>query len=411
MAIAVSGGRDSVALLRLCADYAKGAGAKLKAFTIDHGLRAGSGDEAMRVRDWCAQAGVAHDILLWKGEKPQSGIQEAARRARYGLLIEAALRAGCEALLTAHTLDDQAETLFMRLARGAGVKGLSSIRERSLVAAGAGAPLLMLRPLLSFSRRAVTSYLQERDQSFLDDPSNDDPHFERVRVRALLAALEEQDLLTGRVLSETAQKLAAAFEHLQAQEDALFVSLGGCFYAWGGVSLDRWDVSAASAGGLARRLLHAVSGAEYAPDEMKSGGAAEQAMSSGAATLSGAAIKRSRGRLWFFREPAALTGRAGVAPAERQPLDAPLLWDGRFILEPPEGFAGLSVGPLGPEAAEFLSGHQTLFQGPSEALSGLPGLYAADRLIGAPALPFMNGLAASKSLAQERYMGGIVRFL
>lgn len=410
MAIAVSGGRDSVALLRLCADYAKNADAEFTGFTVDHGLRAGSGGEAAQAAEWCGNAGLAHEILKWESGKPGAGVQAAARHARYRLLIGAAQKAECEALLTAHTADDQAETVFMRLARGAGAGGLAAMRERSLVAAGAGEPLSLIRPLLSFTRRAATAYLHGLGQSFIDDPSNDDPAFERVRVRGLLAALEEQDLLTGKALFETAQKLAAASERLKAQQDALFASLGGCFHAWGGVSLDSWRDDAGSAG-LARRLIYAVSGAEYAPDEAKAGDAAKQAATCGTATLSGAMIKRSNGRLWFFREPSALTGRAGVAPAGLQPLGAPLLWDGRFILRPCEGTAPVAAGPMGEGASLFLGDRRHLFQAPPEALPGLPGVFADGRLTGAPALPFMKcPQVAAQPLSRERYIGGIVRY-
>ena len=109
-----------MALARLAADHQRSGAAEIAAFTVDHGLRPESADEAAKVAKWCKAAGLKHQILKWTGEKPTSGIQEAARNARYRLLCNAVLENNCSAILTAHTSDDQAETVFMRLTRGAG---------------------------------------------------------------------------------------------------------------------------------------------------------------------------------------------------------------------------------------------------------------------------------------------------
>ncbi len=413
-AVAISGGRDSIALARLAAAYAKQTGATVLALTVDHGLRAEAADEAAQAKQWCEDAGLAHLTLRWEGDKPSSGVQAAARAARYNLLIEAAQAHGCDALLTAHSEDDQAETLFMRLARGAGLKGLSAMREENCVAAGPGEPLRLLRPMLSFSRESVTAYLDKIGQDYLDDPSNLDDRFERVRVRALLAALAEQELLTAPSLAASAKKLRTAEDAARAQEDALFDRFGGCFYGWGGVSLDRWEEDRPGAEGLARRLIHAVGGGVYPPEGALE--AAAQAAGDGAAaprkaTLGGALVMRWRGRLWFLREPAALTGRAGVAPLAPLSLDGPLLWDRRFVIAPCEAASGLQIAPLGHDAPAFLGPRAGLFRGPPEALAALPGLVQDGVLIGAPALPFMdNEILTCRSLTRERFLGRIVRF-
>ena len=410
LAVAVSGGRDSMALVRLCASHARKTGADILTLTVDHGLRAEASGEAAKAKEWCRRAGLRHRTLRWDGAKPASGVQVAARGARYRLLIDAAQAEGAEALLTAHTMDDQAETVFMRLARGAGARGLAAMREESRVAAGAGAPLRLLRPMLSFSRKAVTEYLAGLEQAFVDDPSNEDDAFERVRVRSLLAALAEQDLLTAPALSDAARRLADADARLRSQEDALFGAAGGCFYGWGGASLDAWPASAPGAAALASRLVYAVGGAAHRPDEGAAADAMAQAASGGAATLAGVLIKSWRGRCWLFREPAVLLGRAGVAPAAPERLDRPLLWDGRFILDPCAA-AGLDAGPLGAGAQGFLDAGAGLFQGPPEALTTLPGVYRNGVLIDAPSLPFKRLTAVrAVCLTRERYDGGIVRF-
>jgi tRNA(Ile)-lysidine synthase len=411
-AVAVSGGRDSMALARLCAAWAAKTGAKVIAFTVDHGLRPAAAAEASKAKAWCEAIGVEHVTLRWEGEKPSSGLQAAARSARYTLLIEAAEAHGCCAILTAHSEDDQAETLFMRLSRGAGLKGLAAMREESNVAAGPGEAMRLLRPLLAFSRQSVTAYLNNIGQDYLDDPSNIDPQFERVRVRALLAALAEQGLLTAPSLAASAEKLRLAEEAARAQEDALLDRLGGCFYGWGGVSLDRWEGGLPGAAGLARRLIHAAGGGDYAPDEAGAAETVEKALSERAATLGGALVRRHKDRLWFLREPAALTGRAGVAPLAPVLLSRPLLWDRRFVIEPLKTTAQkLEVAPMGSAAASFLGSKAGLFRGPPEALAALPGLMRQGVLIDAPALPFINTENLTcRPLVKERFEGRIVRF-
>lgn len=412
-AIAVSGGRDSMALARLCGELVSDGRAEALALIVDHGLRAGSAAEARQAAQWCADLGLAVRILDWRGPKPETGIQAEARSARYRLLIEAAAAAGCAALMTAHTRSDQAETLLMRITRGAGVRGCAAMRARSFIAAGAGAPLPLLRPLLDWTRAEITEFASAAGQPFLDDPSNADPRFERVRMRALLA---QEGPLSEAGLGAAAGRLAEADQRLRRQEDLLFDRLGGCFHGWGGASLARWDPGAAGSAALARRLFHAAGGAVLPPEESAAAAAMTALDETGAASLAGALVQRWRGRVWFFREPAAVLGRAGIAPLPPLRLTAPALWDRRFILAPGGG-APAEIRPLGREAAALLGDHAVLFDGPPEALAGLPGVFSAAGapagLIAAPALPFMqsgNVRVRAQSLCRERYDGDVVRF-
>ena len=298
----------------------------------------------------------------------------------------------------------------MRLSRGAGAHGLAAMREESLVASGAGDPLRLLRPLLSISREAVTQWLRAAGQDFIDDPSNDDPAYERVRVRALLAALAEQDLLTADALGEAARKAAGAADRLAAQEDDLFNALGGCLYGWGGICVERWRDDAPGAAGLARRIIYAAGGGEFQPAADAAAEAVSHALTTGAGTLGGALIKLWKGRLWFLREPAALTGRAGTPPMGPLPLQDALLWDRRFAISAPDG-GDFDIAPMGAAAGAFLGPRAGLFIGPEEGLAALPGVCRGGVLIGAPALPFMTDRPVSaKSLIGERLRGRIVRF-
>ena len=415
-AIAVSGGRDSMALARLAAIYGKTKGLRVTALTVDHGLRPESSDEAAQVARWCKAAGLVHRILAWDGEKPTTGIQNAARRARYKLLAGAANDIGIETILTAHSADDQAETVFMRLARGAGPTGLAAMRAIGHVAAAGGRPVRLVRPLLSISRAQLTATVAEFEQAFVDDPSNDDPGYERIRTRALLAALQEQGLLTQTELLRTATRMQDAAQLLRAQEDALLQSLGGCFYQWGGIAVDLERASQTSKNavhGLCRRVIYAVGGQDYAPDIEAAGKAFHQVIEKGAATLGGALLKSHQQRLWFLREPAALLGRAGIQklmPLQVAP-EGNALWDNRFVISAPMGGDNVEIEPLGARENPSAGAYFRQFGAPEDARRTIPGVYRKGALIGAPyALSSNSGGVRFTSLCRERFGGEIIRF-
>jgi tRNA(Ile)-lysidine synthase len=333
--LAVSGGSDSIALMRLAAPMAESGRAKIAVATVDHVLRAEARREAEAVGAAACALGLAHEILVWTGEKPTSGLQAAARAARYGLLIRHADTIGAEAIMTAHTADDQAETFLMRLARGAGPRGLSAMAPSSLIAAGASAPIPLLRPLLGFRRAALRSFLAAEGADFIDDPSNEDAAYERVRVRKLLGDLETSGALTVEALVETADQMRAAAATIEAMETARFEVLHGAFDPWGGASLGSGvDISDAS---LMARLIFAVSGGDYAPSETRAGEVSMSARSNRPATLGGVLVAAREGRLFLTREPAAVLGRQSV-PRQAAMKVAPgarVLWDGRFIVANP----------------------------------------------------------------------------
>lgn len=181
--LAVSGGPDSVALLLLAAAARPG---KVCVATVDHALRAESGDEARTVAELCEGLGVSHEILKLKwADKPRTGIQKKARDARYRALSEWARRSELGAIVTGHHLDDQAETFVMRIARGVGVKGLAGMRGAS--PSPGGSNVTLLRPLLGWRRSELEAICAAAGVAPANDPSNEDRAFERVRVRRALA--------------------------------------------------------------------------------------------------------------------------------------------------------------------------------------------------------------------------------
>lgn len=214
--VAVSGGPDSVALLALLAEWAREPGRPvLHAATVDHGLRAASAAEAEDVAALCAQLGVPHRILLREGARPVTGVQERARAARYALLAQEAERLGCAVLLTAHTQDDQAETLLMRMAHGSGPAGLAAMRER--VRKG---NVMLARPLLGVPKGRLIATAQARGLPFVADPSNGDRRFERVRWRTLMPSLAEEGLSAER-LALLARRIARLDEAATLRAKAL----------------------------------------------------------------------------------------------------------------------------------------------------------------------------------------------
>ncbi|SFB53064.1 tRNA(Ile)-lysidine synthase [Rhizobium sp. NFR07] len=211
--VAVSGGSDSAGLLiALHRALSSGTDSKhrLVAATVDHGLRPEAAAEAEAVARLCDELSIPHRILRWQGEKPKSGISAAAREARYRLLREAAELFGADAIVTGHTFDDQAETIAMRAARSAddGNLGLAGMAEAVLL----DRRWWLLRPLLRTRREAIRDFLREQGRGWIDDPSNVDRHYERVRVRGSLRdeatlspeAIREAGLRRSRLAAEAA---------------------------------------------------------------------------------------------------------------------------------------------------------------------------------------------------------------
>lgn len=200
--LAVSGGPDSLALLLLAAEARP---LRVEAATVDHGLRSESRAEAEMVAKVCERIGVPHRILTanWE-EKPATAIQERARQMRYRMLGTWARERGINALVTAHHLDDQAETFLMRLARGAGVKGLAGMRRLSPAPAG---KIAIVRPLLGWRHSELEAVCAAAGIEAIEDPSNEDQQFERVRMRKVLG---EADWLDSAAVAQSADHLAEA---------------------------------------------------------------------------------------------------------------------------------------------------------------------------------------------------------
>jgi len=224
--VAISGGSDSTGLLIALAERLKQAGSSafsLSAATIDHDLRPESAAEARQVDALCARLGVPHVTRRWEGGKPASGLMAAAREARYDLLLGIAGALSADIIVTAHTLDDQQETLAMRAERRAAGEGMPATGIADTVLFSRR--LWVLRPFLTCRRAAIRRFLAERAIGWIDDPSNEDPHYERVRIRRRLAAdppppAEDEGALRATLSARAADWLAA---HATVHGNALCV--------------------------------------------------------------------------------------------------------------------------------------------------------------------------------------------
>jgi tRNA(Ile)-lysidine synthase len=215
---AVSGGPDSMALMQSLARWASsGRNPPILVATVDHGLRPEAADEAAFVAGEAAALGLPHKTLLWTGDKPGTGIQEAAREARYRLLVEHARQAGASHLVTAHTLDDQAETVMMRLSRGSGLSGLAGMRREA-----ERLGIRHVRPLLGIPKSLLLDRCRQQGWRFVTDPSNADERYARVRWRRLMPLLAEEGLTAERLV-RLAERAAQADEALYLKAREAFV--------------------------------------------------------------------------------------------------------------------------------------------------------------------------------------------
>jgi tRNA(Ile)-lysidine synthase len=243
LVLAISGGPDSTALLVLAARWRASlkSGPNLIAVTIDHGLRTESAREAKDVARLARKFRIPHRTLRWTARKPKTGLQTAAREMRYGLLARVAMEMGANHVLTAHTRDDQAETVLIRLTRGSGLAGLGAMSRISPLPAFIPAPvllegdrrggghfkrqgLLLVRPLLDLPKARLLATLKSARVGFADDPSNHNPRFTRVRIRDLMPVLAREGLTVPRV-ALLARRLARANASIEQAVDAAFADL------------------------------------------------------------------------------------------------------------------------------------------------------------------------------------------
>ena len=210
IAVGVSGGADSLALALMAAESLASSGRKIVALTVDHGLRPNSAKEAAYVAQIMQKYDIEHHILPWIGQKPQTGVEEAARAARYGLMADWCHKNNVHCIMLAHHSQDQAETFLMRLERGSGLSGLCAMREVSNFGS-----LLILRPLLNTSPQQLQKYLQQKNIRWIEDESNQDERFLRNKIRKFLPLLEQKIGISTKDICQTTIRLQSAEDFIQ----------------------------------------------------------------------------------------------------------------------------------------------------------------------------------------------------
>ena len=374
LGVAVSGGGDSVALLHMLAERGGG----LRAVTVDHGLRAESADEAAQVAALCRGLGILHTVLKWEGWDKTGNLQDEARRARLRLIAAWAAEENITHVALGHTLDDQAETVLLRLARGSGVDGLSG-----MAAQRKDGPLTWIRPLLHARREDLRAYLVAKGVSWIDDPSNEDPKYDRVKARQALAVLTDLGI-TSDGLVATANRMQDARVALECATLALAKACVEITDA-GEVRLDMATFNAAP-DELRFRLLSAtlqwISGEAYRPRFDSLRGVLARIGAEKGQTLQGCVIRSHSGNIIVRREVARVE-----APC---PTDAN--WDHRWMVTE-IGLEGAStIAALGEDGLRLCenwreTGHAR------EVLLASPALWADGQLVAAPLAGMGNGWA------------------
>jgi tRNA(Ile)-lysidine synthase len=409
IALAVSGGGDSMAMLYLAHNWAHVFGVRLWVVTIDHGLRSESAAEAAMVATECAAMGHPHATLRWHWDGT-GNLQDAARTARLELIDR--WRQGIGHVLFAHTRDDVAETFLMRLARGSGVEGLSAMASTRKVtphfgarpgiapaditaadlppASGAGARgdgfgFRLVRPLLQETRADLRHYLTTLGGKWVDDPSNDDPRFDRVQARHAMAALTPLGLTADR-LADTASRLARSRDALAARARdvaARVVQEGTAHGIATGQLLFARDGFAGVERDTQLRLLAAalqwVANAPYRPRATALEALLDRLLSGGGGTLHGCEVRAERDQLRVFREFGALAGVISVVGQDAA-------WDMAWSVSGPD-IAGLAIRALGTDGWAQIP-EKPADAPPFHAARSLPAVFDGDRLIACRALGF-----------------------
>lgn len=336
VAVATSGGPDSLALAMLADRWARARGGSAWAVTVDHRLRPESGAEAARLGAWLTARAIPHAVLAWDGDKPIAGLQAAAREARYRLLAGWCRARGCPHLLTAHHREDQAETYLIRRRAGSGVAGLAAmaaVRELS--------GCRLVRPLLAVARARLAAFLAAEGQEFVTDPSNRNPVFERARLR-LDCRLDDPTSLAA-----TLDAVRQCGSERVAREAALdrLIARAAMLHPAGFAVLDPAVIAAAAcdlAEALLGRVAMTIGGGAYPPRRVRlarlRAGLAEAPAR--ARTLGGCRFVPWRGRILVMREPEA------AEPVQLDP-GMRLVWDRRFAAFAADAGGPLTLGCLG----------------------------------------------------------------
>lgn len=392
LALAVSGGADSTALMHAAAKTLDRQ--HVSVLTVDHGLRSAAADEARHVARQAQALGLGHVTLRWQETKPKTGLQAAARAARYQLMTQWCLRHRVHHLVTAHTLDDQAETVLMRLKRGSGVDGLAGMARRSWRSG-----VHLHRPLLDISHAVLVESLKSQGLTWSEDPSNADVQFERIQIRQNMPAFEALGL-SKEMLASTARRMTRAREALDLATEqflAQHAEISGYGYC---------QVHTAAFSGVAQdvalralaRCIQAVGGGAWPPgdgplERLLSGVHEGQGLAS---TLGGCRLVVRGDHLLIARELGRISERAVVLPAMGE-----LIWDNRFQVAAQGLKQDLTIGPLAREGWAALKAQRPTL--PAVVGRTLPALRVEDHIVAVPSIAYVSGEVPENARFSARF--------
>jgi len=358
-----------VALLATTVEFAREHSIDLHVITVDHGLRAEAKDEIALVTDLCATWDLPHHVEYWKGWSGAGNLQSEARDARYELMADWAYANDVSHVLLGHTADDQAETFIMRLARGAGVDGLSAMVPRR-VRHG----ITWVRPFLRIERSALRTYLRAAQLDWCEDPSNDNRDFERIRVRDALTVLGSLGVHTD-TLVDVAHNMSQARDALDWQTFLAAREVAQVVRGVVAFDLRKFRMQPAEIG--RRLLLHALSWTSNAPYPPRRDAVARTltAIRAGdGATLDGCQIIVENDVVWVVRE---LNAVKDVS------CEVGDLWDDRWLITGPEDDPDLQVAALGYDALPSVEGWRDAGL-PRAAAAASPAVWYEGKLVAAP---------------------------
>lgn len=375
IAVALSGGSDSLALLILALRWARAHGRPVLALSVDHRIQPASADWTRQALATAARLGARTRALAWTGDKPATGLPASARRARHALLAEAARAEGASVVLMGHTRDDLAEAAAMR---GEGSTVGSPLEWSPSPVWPEGRGVFVLRPLLALRRDTLRHWLRAEGIEWLEDPANADPRYARARARAALA---------GRARAGEAGTLPGGLAGIAAVCDA---------DAWGAVRLPLPVLAETSGPRLLQTVIACVSGRETPPRGAKAAALAERLLSgAGRGGLGGARVTSKDGSIYVTRE-AGEQARGGLAEVALA-VAASVVWDGRFDLTG----RGRVVALAGRTGALPAEERRRLKSVPAAARGGLPAVIGSTGELSCPLLALGPGASATP-LAGDR---------
>ncbi|MCE3233128.1 MAG: tilS [Rickettsiaceae bacterium] len=380
IAIAVSGGADSMAMALLSAKWAEKNSCKVIALTVDHDLRPESADEAAQVKKWFSCYNIPHHTLKWEGDKKSSNIQSEARDARYRLMTEFCHQNSIPTLLIAHNKEDQAETVLLRLMRGSGVDGLCGM-EDEIIHNG----IRLLRPLLTIEKNQLRQFLKEQNQEWVEDPSNQNTKYARVNVRKFIETSGEPELLVNRLVETTTnmQRSRNYIEHMIIQDMANVASFqpeGYCI-----IDIDTFrKLHEESAYRILAKTIKQIGGEYYKPRFEKLQNLYENLVSNKFTdcTLGGCNIYQSKKqneikKIFVIREQSAVQNDITIHP------NTELIWDNRFICNLSSTTNNSQVGAIGESGWQQIADKVTTNL-PKRVIFSLPALKNLEIIVAAP---------------------------